>query len=153
MMEPVVKELHVAVDPDAAFRRFTVELSLWWPRATHSLSQERCVDVRMEPWVGGRLYEVADDGTQQTWGSILTWSAPAIVSFSWHVGRAPDDRPQRVHVQFLAQGSGTQVRLEHGDWDLLGDEAEAMRAGYDSGWTGVLATFVESLSGDVTAAH
>jgi uncharacterized protein YndB with AHSA1/START domain len=153
MMEPVVKEMLVPVDPDAAFRRFTLELGSWWPRATHSLSQEHCADVRMDPWVGGRLYEVADDGTEQVWGSILAWSPPAGVSFTWHVGRAPDDRPQRVQVQFRAEGSGTHVRLEHGDWDIVGAEAEAMRTGYDGGWTGVLAAFAESLSGDVTAAR
>jgi hypothetical protein len=101
----------------------------------------------MEPWVGGRLYEISDDGTEQVWGSVFAWSPPTGVSFTWHVGRSAEDRPQRIHVQFRADASGTLVRLEHGDWDIIGDDAAAMWAGYDSGWNGVLATFSESLSG------
>lgn len=150
MIPPVVKEIRVPVKPDVAFRRFTLEIGQWWPRATHSLGAAECVDVRMQPWVGGRLYEVVSDGTEHDWGRLTEWSQPERVTFTWHVGRSPDTA-QLVVVEFRGDETGTLVRLEHSGWEKLGEEGAGTRDGYDAGWTPVLGHYTESLKHADTA--
>jgi uncharacterized protein YndB with AHSA1/START domain len=145
MIRPVIKDVRVPVAPAAAFQRFTVEIGLWWPRATHSLGQTECADVRMEPWVGGRLYEVGTDGVEQEWGRLTEFAEPRRVSFTWYVGRSPDTA-QHVIVDFHGEEDGTHVHVEHHGWEKLGEEGAKMRDGYDQGWTPVLDSYVQSLS-------
>lgn len=147
MIEPVRRTIHVTVAPEAAFRRFTAGIDTWWPRATHSVSGERCAEVRLEGRAGGRLYEVAEGGAEEDWGRVLTWSPPAEVSFTWHPGMATSDR-QVVRVRFEPDGAGTLVHLEHRGWEAYGDRATEMRANYDRGWAGVLALYGECLAGE-----
>lgn len=148
MIEPVVKEVTVPADPEAAFARFTEGLDLWWPRGTHSVSEAECASVGMEGREGGAIFEVDRSGTRHVWGTIREWIPPRVVSFTWHPGRAPDTR-QTVLVTFEAAEEGTRVRLEHRGWEALGDEARATRDEYDTGWTGVLADYTRSLMAGV----
>ena len=48
----------------------------------------------------------------------------------------------------MADGDGTRVELEQTGWEVLGDEAEATRANYASGWTGVLGPYAEAVDAD-----
>ena len=88
-IEPIVKTLEVRAEPGHAFAVFTDKLGSWWPLHSHSIAQERdgtpartCV---LEPGVGGRVYEVAADGTEYDWGRVLTYEPDRRVVFSWHV--------------------------------------------------------------------
>lgn len=57
----VSSEVEVAVDPDTAFVAFTEELDLWWVRGPiNHHAAGRCLAMRCEPGVGGRLLEVYD---------------------------------------------------------------------------------------------
>ena len=53
MTDPVIKEITVKADREAAFRRFTHEISTWWPTATHSVTKEECREVTIEGHSGG----------------------------------------------------------------------------------------------------
>lgn len=142
MMEPVRKEVWVAVPVDDAFRRFTEEIAMWWPMATHSLGGEACVDVRFED---GRLVEADRDGTVRPWGDILAWEPPRRVSFTWQLHRSRE-QAGTVEVTFQPDGAGTRVRLVHSGWDRLGEEGPEVRAEYDQGWTGVLGRYETTLA-------
>ena len=145
-MEPVVKELVVPVEPARAFRRFTEEMGTWWPRETHSVFEARCTAVRMEGWVGGRLYEVSETGEEAEWGRVTAWEPPARVAFTWHPGRDAETA-QEVEATFEAGEGGTRLRLVHGGWEVLGDAAHGTRQGYDTGWDHVLGLYREALRG------
>ena len=62
---------------------------------------------------------------------------------TWHPGRNPD-AAQELEVRFVVEPDGTRVELEHRGWQQLGSEAKDARERYDSGWTLVLARFVEA---------
>lgn len=145
MIEPVVKEVWVPASVEDAFRRFTEEIATWWPTEKHSVSEGDCRDVRFEGKVGGSLMERAMDGTRHPWGTVKAWDPPARVAFTWHPGRSPDTA-QEVEVTFAQAGDGTRVRLVHSGWEVLGDSAEKVRAGYEQGWTGVLEQYVAALA-------
>ena len=55
--------------PAEAFDLFTTRVSSWWPTATHSYGGDKVKDVAFEPFVGGLLYEVNDEGEAPWAGS------------------------------------------------------------------------------------
>jgi hypothetical protein len=141
-LAPLVKKVVVPVGPARAFEAFTAEMSAWWPLATHSVAAEKARDVRLEGAVGGRIVEYDADGEVGSWGTVSDWDPPKSVSFTWHPGTDPQQAGQ-VTVTFTAVAEGTEVELTHTGWERRPDGARA-RAGYDTGWTFVLAQYVGS---------
>lgn len=133
---PVDKSVLLPCAPDRAFRAFTAEIAEWWPIKTHSVGQATARTVCIEPTIGGRVYETAEDGSTCDWGRILTWSPPSGFSMTWHPGRAPDTQ-QIVELSFMSEAGGTRVRLIHRGWEVLGKDAQAKRDDYNGGWDAV----------------
>jgi uncharacterized protein YndB with AHSA1/START domain len=131
----------VSCGPAEAFRLFTDEIDSWWPLATHSVGQEKAVSCHFEGREGGGIFETHADGTVHLWGTITSWEPGARLVFSWHPGRDASTA-QEVELRFVRMPSGTRVELEHRGWEVLGDRAEAIRAGYASGWVSVLDRYV-----------
>ena len=143
-IEPVVCDVWVAADREAAFRRFTAELASWWPGTTHSISRDGYAAVSLEGRVGGRVVETDVRGATYEWGRVRVWDPPARFVTSWHPGRPPA-QAQEVEVAFVSEKGGTRVRLTHRNWEVLGDGAADARADYAGGWVGVLDTYAGSL--------
>jgi uncharacterized protein YndB with AHSA1/START domain len=138
------KTITVARPPEVAFRVFTERLASWWPARTHSVGHERVDTIVLEGHVGGRFYERLDDGTEHEWGEITTWDPPGRIGMTWHAGRGPETA-QQLEIRFVAEDDGTRVELEQTGWEVLGDEAEATRTNYATGWTGVLGAYAEAV--------
>lgn len=143
--KPVEKKLTLPADPETTFRRFTEEIDAWWPRDTHSVGREACASVRMEGRVGGRVYEVSEDGEETEWGRVRIWEPPERVAFTWHPGRAAETA-QEVEVRFEAVEGGTELHLVHRGWDALGDRGAEVRDDYDGGWDTVLGRYADSVA-------
>ena len=145
-LDPVEKSVVVGLDPQAAFFLFTDKLESWWPVARHSVSasaKEVPQTVSMAAGVGGEIIEIGFDGTLHVWGKVTEWAPGEVVAFTWHPGRSADMQTD-VRVTFAREGAGTRVTLVHSNWEILGDEAEAVRGNYDAGWVGVLAEYGEA---------
>ena len=139
-LPPVTKSVTVDLTPEAAFRRFTEEISAWWPMARYSVGQEKTESVTLEGSVGGKLFEQYGDGGSALWGTVTEWEPPTRVAFTWHPGREPETA-QQVEVDFVETNGRTTVTLVHRDWDVLGADAEKQRSDYDGGWDAVLKRF------------
>ena len=142
MIGPVRREVTVAVDVEVAFRRFTDDMAAWWPLESHSMAADRqdgttVVQLVFEPFEGGRLYEIASDGTEGTWGRVLVWEPPHRLVLAWKPNLR-DEPETEVEVTFAAVETGTRVALEHRGWDILGERADAAAAGYRAGWSFIL---------------
>jgi uncharacterized protein YndB with AHSA1/START domain len=136
--EPVIKSLVVALDPPSAFELFTTGLARWWPLATHSCAGAAARDVTIEPRVGGRVVEHADDGSTAPWGTVLAWEPPHRFAMTWHP-QADPVQATRLEVRFsAAHERGCRVELVHDGWQVRGDAAAAVRERYDGGWVEVL---------------
>jgi uncharacterized protein YndB with AHSA1/START domain len=141
-LEPIIKEIRVPLPVDHAFALFTEGIGRWWPLASHSLAGRDAIDCRFEQRVGGRLLELARDGTEHVWGTVTAWDPPRRLALTWHPG-LPPATAQHVEVTFSPVAGGTCVRLVHDGWERLGDTGVGERANYVPGWDVVLGRYVE----------
>ena len=140
--EPIVKTIRVPLVPDAAFELFTARIGTWWPVESHSVSAGQGAPSKslvMETRLGGEVTEIASDGTRHVWGKVLEWEPGAALRMTWHPGKMADQKTE-LHVTFAAEGDGCRVQLTHSGWEALAD-GDKTRAGYNSGWVGVLDRF------------
>lgn len=137
--EPVEPESKVtkSIVVDVSLRRafdFFLQQERWWPISTHHMAEPAGESVVLEPFVGGRWYERARDGSETDWGRVLAFEPPARILLSWQMSSdwtyEPDpDLASEIEVTFLAEGrSRTRVVYEHRHLERYGDHDERMRA-------------------------
>jgi uncharacterized protein YndB with AHSA1/START domain len=135
---PVRKSVRVNAPIAHAFDVFTKGLTRWWP-ANHGVGKKPIQKVLMEPRLGGRWLEVAEDGTETTVATIIVWEPPHRLVLLWQVNAKwqPDiTMKSEVDVRFTADGPGaTHVELVHHKFETMGAEAgESLRKDVDRGW-------------------
>lgn len=140
-IDPVTKAVTVNRPPEEAFRIFTDGIATWWPLASHSIYGDGATTVLLEGRVGGRLYEVSEEGKEGDWGTVTVWEPPHRLVCEW---RLPPGSPVAtdLEVRFLPEGDGTRVELEHRGWERHGDRAAELRGRYMPGWDFVLSRYV-----------
>ena len=117
LVPDVRKQVTVQATPEHCFRVLTARPSDWWP-PTHTLVTNRG-GLGMEPRVGGRVYEWDRDGSEATWGIVLTWEPPYRMSFTWRVNsrweEIPDDEKASVIEVTVTpvDAMATTVELAH----------------------------------------
>jgi DNA-binding transcriptional ArsR family regulator len=136
-IEPVVKVVTVPGETGVVFELFTKRMGEWWPLATHSVGGDDAVDARVDPGVGGRVYEVTRDGVEHDWGRITEWEAGRRIVLDWHAG-VPVSQATHVEITFRQTAEGTEMTLVHDGWEARGADAAGMRKSYDGGWDLVL---------------
>jgi uncharacterized protein YndB with AHSA1/START domain len=142
-LSPLVFTVTVPQSVNDAFVLFTAKIGTWWPKATHSIGEDRAADVLFDGREEGRLYERLDDGTEHTWGEVLVWEPPHRFVITWHPSPDPVAMTE-VEVRFTSFGAGsTTVRLTHRHWQRLGDVGAVARENYANGWVGVLSRYTE----------
>ncbi len=113
----------VAVPPAEAFAAFTERIDVWWRRGRRfsNAPNDRGI-VRIEPGVGGRLFESieTDDGERVIEiGRTLVWDPPHRLVLEWrNVTFAPHEHTE-VEVEFRPSRSGTTVVLVHRGWGAI----------------------------------
>ena len=142
---PVSKSVRVKASQAHAFEVFTAGLDRWWPRKA-SIGAAPMKAMMLEPHLGGRWYEVAEDGSQATVGKILLWEPPNRFIVSWDINSKwkPDTTVgSEVEVRFTVEGpDATLVELEHRKFEQMGAEAGAsLRKDVDGGWPRILEGF------------
>jgi uncharacterized protein YndB with AHSA1/START domain len=142
---PVRKSIRVNASQTHAFEVFTSGIGRWWPRKK-SIGKPPMKAAVIEPRLGGRWYELGEDGSQADVGKILVWEPPQRFVVSWDINSQwkPDTAvSSEVEVRFIADGPNTTlVELEHRKFEQMGAEAGAsMRKDVDGGWPGMLEHF------------
>ena len=147
VIAPVRKTIRVNAPVAHAFEVFTGGLTRWWPH-NHGVGKKPIAKVLMEPRLGGRWLEIAEDGTQTSVATITLWEPPHRMVMIWQVNAQwkPDvAMKSEVDVRFTADGPGaTEVELVHHKFETMGEDAGAsMRKDVDGGWPGLLERFVK----------
>ncbi len=107
-------------------------------------------ELVLEPRIGGRWYEVGEDGRACDWGKVLAYEPPTSIVLAWQLNqdwKYDASFVTELEVRFVAEGTATRVELEHRNLDRFGARADALRADLDSqeGWTGALVAFAAYL--------
>jgi uncharacterized protein YndB with AHSA1/START domain len=103
---PVSKSIRVNATQAHAFEVFTSGLGRWWPR-DHGIGKKPMKAVVMETRLGGRWYELSEDGSQATVGNIIVWEPPRRFVMTWALNSQwqPDSTvSSEVEVRFIAEG-------------------------------------------------
>jgi uncharacterized protein YndB with AHSA1/START domain len=132
--ESIRKDVLVDFAPAEAFDLFTAGIASWWPVRTHSYGGDAVESVVFEPEVGGRVYEVTEQG-EQDWARVQSFDPPNGFLLEWLIGESCGTE---VEVTFTPEGPGSRVVLEH-----RGFSAPEARANYAGGWDVVLGALVD----------
>ena len=142
MTAPLDLSFDVACGRDQAFATWTQRFSAWWPD-DHTVTGDPA-SVVLEPRLGGRIYERAQDGTEHEWGEVTVWEPPTRLCYLWHLMRERTDATE-VEIAFRAHGSGTRVEIEHRGWERLGADADLWRTRNQVGWSTLLPHYVTAI--------
>jgi uncharacterized protein YndB with AHSA1/START domain len=147
VIAPVRKKVRVKAPVAHAFEVFTSGLARWWPH-NHGIGRKPIRTVLIEPRLGGRWLEIAEDGTETSVATIVRWEPPHRLVMLWQVNAQwkPDPAMKsEVDVRFTADGpDATLVELVHHKFETMGAEAGAsMRKDVGRGWPGFMERFAE----------
>jgi uncharacterized protein YndB with AHSA1/START domain len=131
---PILKTIEVNATQARVFETFVSRISEWWPLDKFARSRtEKPRSVVIEQFVGGSIYEVANNGDQLAWGRVTVFEPPSRLAMDWHLGR-PIATEVRVEFEVVS-ATITRVRLTHSGWEKLeAVGATAERGGYEMGW-------------------
>jgi hypothetical protein len=130
----------VHCDPATAFRVWTEQIDLWWPKS-HSRSGDPNTVVLLEAQIGGRLFERTSQGVEHDWGEVTTWEPPHRFAYHWYLGSGPT-QPTHVDVHFSRHDSDTtRVDITHRGPELVGELWLRNSARYDASWDVVLGAY------------
>lgn len=147
----VTASTEVAVPVERAWEVFTTRFDEVKPR-DHNLMASPIVETVLEPWVGGRVVDRAEDGSTCQWGRVLEVEAPRRLLVSWDIGPSwqIEQDPERcsefeVTLAALAPDR-TLVTIEHRHIDRHGDgwEGTAASVASDGGWPLYLRRYAEA---------
>lgn len=105
MIDPIRIEFDVACTPEHAFDTWTTRIGDWWP-SSHSVSGLPEIEVVLEGWAGGRIFERAPGGAEHDWGEITLWEPPARLGYLWHL-RSDRVAATDVEIRFVARDDST----------------------------------------------
>jgi len=146
-MMTIHKQLMVEAPLERAFRVFTENMGVWWPK-DHHIGAAPLKDCVIEPKVNGRWYELGEDGATCEWGKVLAWDPPRRLVLAWQLG--PDFKYDpalvtEVEVTFTHLGpKSTRVDFEHRNLERFGEAAERLRGQMGTGWGQILESFMNA---------
>ena len=106
VVAPIVKRFTVEAPAERAFRVFTANMGAWWPKE-HHIGKSPLRDCVIEPKLGGRWYEVNEDGSTCEWGKVLVWDPPRRLVLAWQLNfefKYDPSLTTEVDVRFTALG-------------------------------------------------
>ena len=138
-VEPIMREMNIAVSPERAFNVFTQKMGCWVP-IEHSLLGAPTRSVVIEPKVGGAWYEVTSDGKRQMWGKVAVWKPPTHLRLIWQLDHKFEYDPTIetfIDVWFEPANGGTKLRFVHSGLDSYGNHACDMKVRFErpGAWT------------------
>jgi uncharacterized protein YndB with AHSA1/START domain len=147
VIAPVRKTVRVKAPIAHAFEVFTEGLARWWP-PNHGIGKKPIRTVLIEPRLGGRWLEIAEDGTETVVGTIVVWQPPHRMALLWQVNAQwkPDAAmTSEVDVRFTPDGAdATVVELVHHKFETMGAEAGAsLQKDVGRGWPGLMERFAK----------
>jgi len=137
-------------DQERTFRAFAQRLSLWWPMESRP-PHRKAPDIRIEEWLGGRIFRVDATGGEHECGVVTSWNPPD--SFSFISGTAPGPETTEVDMRFQRLGPAlTRVVVEHRGWERMSTALYDRHTTDAGGWLAVLRRYASVFETDAGPA-
>src|SRR3954447_9234635 len=81
----VRQDVVVEAPQERAFTVFTAGFGDFKPRE-HNLLSSPIAKTVFEPYVGGHIYDIAEDGSECRWARVLVYEPHDRVVFTWDIG-------------------------------------------------------------------
>jgi uncharacterized protein YndB with AHSA1/START domain len=138
--DTVAVSIDVQAPATHVFDTFTQRMDTWWEPTHHLLPDT--VAMRVEPYAGGTITDIAEDGATCTWGRVLAYEPPTRFVFTWDINlqwqlETNPARCSEVEVTFTPiSDTATRVDLHHRHLERHGDgwQDMAQAVGSPSGW-------------------
>jgi uncharacterized protein YndB with AHSA1/START domain/quinol monooxygenase YgiN len=146
----VRRTIVVDAPQEKCFETF-VNMTSWWPLATHTIGEAPARASIVQTRAGGRWYDVSKNGDENEIGKVLAYEPPDRILLSWEISCAwkhDESVASEVEVRFVPESpTRTRIELEHRNLEVYGADAETARNTYESdgAWTYVLAQFANAL--------
>jgi Activator of Hsp90 ATPase homolog 1-like protein len=144
MAEILRREIALACPPDHAFRVFTEQFDLWWPRG-HRRNRDSALHFDRE-----HLVERLPDGSEWTMASVRAYEPPAWLELDWFPGSP--QAPTHVEIAFAPTAEGTTITILHQPLTEAATAIWAQRiAQFIKGWEAVLPAlrdYIANTAGD-----
>jgi hypothetical protein len=148
-MTEIKKNVNIQNRADVVFGKFVHEFNSWWPRE-YTWSQEKLVEIKIEPHEDGMCTEIGPFGFRCDWGRLTELKPGKMIRMKWQISPkrepVPDpDKASEIKIEFLNKGGGTSLLFEHYDLQNHGEGANEYREMMNSeyGWDYILGMFKE----------
>jgi len=147
----VSRSIVVDAPQDRCFATF-VNMTSWWPLATHTIGDAPARASIVQTRAGGRWYGIDKHGDEHEIGHVLAYEPPNRLLLSWEISCAWKHDPSvasEIEVRFVPETpQRTRIELEHRNLETYGDGAEAARTLYegDGAWTYVMGCLAKALA-------
>lgn len=149
-MNEIQKAITVQASQGNAFEKFVNNINAWWPKE-YTWSQDKLVEMRIEPKKNGGCIEIGPHGFRCDWGRITELKHSEKIAFKWQISprREPVPDPEKasdVQVRFIkVSDTKTKIEFAHFNFANHGEGAENYRKAMDSeyGWEYILNCFKE----------
>jgi hypothetical protein len=145
-MQKIIKTVEVALSSEYAITKFVNEFNDWWPKE-YTWSQDKLVEITIDPKKDGLCTEIGPHGFRCDWGRVTNINKNSI-SLKWQISpkREPQPDPEKssdLFIEFEGDATQTIVKLEHFNIDKHGDGSDgffkAMNA--KEGWEYILSCY------------
>jgi uncharacterized protein YndB with AHSA1/START domain len=143
----------LAVDaPQARAFDVFVDMTAWWPLATHTIGEAPARASIVERHIGGRWYGIDKNGDEHGIGHVLAYEPPARLVLSWEISHEWTYDPTlltEIEIRFIPESpERTRIELEHRGLEAYGDRAEAQVRQYEDegAWTYILACYAKAVA-------
>jgi uncharacterized protein YndB with AHSA1/START domain len=120
----VEHETTIDASPERTWRAIVEETSRWWREGFYALPN--AVGMRMEPRIGGWMYEHADDGSSVVWATVVAVQPGRSIDLAGNL-TAAFGGPAHVllRLELAAKGKTTVVKVSESRVGRVADDAAA----------------------------
>ena len=123
-------EVTIRASVDRVWRALVEDIGHWWKAGFFALANAK--GMRLEPVVGGRMYEYADDGSAVVWFSVIGIQPGRSLDLAGHISVAFGG-PAVAMLRFdvVRQGDATLLKVSE---TRIGAVAESAATDARNGW-------------------
>lgn len=128
-------EISIAAPIERVWRCLTAETSDWWPGGHFAHGDSKT--FKLEPWVGGRMYEDGGEGNGVLWYTVIRIAAPQTIELAGHTSITWGGPSTSIlTLNLIGEGEGTVLRLTDAAFGHVSEED-----GTAGGWQSLLDAF------------